>query len=64
MKQYINHEENDKASTWTVTVELTVFAGDMNKENVISNAKSILEDMTDGSDFASFSIIDAKRDVV
>ena len=52
----------DKNDTWTVTVELTVFAGDMNKDNVISNAESILEDITDGTDFFGFSVIDAKRD--
>lgn len=51
-----------KKDTWTVTVELTVFAGDMDKSNVISNAETILDDITDGTDFAGYSVIDAKRD--
>lgn len=52
----------DKKVTWTISVELTVFAGDMDKENVISIAEKTLEDITDGTDFAGYSIIDAKRD--
>ena len=48
--------------TWTVTVELTVFAGDMEKSNVIANAEALLTTITDGSDFAGFSVIDATRD--
>lgn len=52
----------DKKDTWTVTVELTVFAGDMDKSNVIGNAEMLLEDITDGTDFAGYSVIDAKRD--
>lgn len=52
----------DKKDTWTVTVEMTVFAGGMSKEEVISNAEYILEDITDGTDFAGFNVIDAKRD--
>jgi hypothetical protein len=51
-----------KKDTWTITVELSVFAGDMDKENVISNAEEILSDITDGTDFAGFCVIDAKRD--
>jgi len=49
--------------TWTITVEFTVFAGDMDKDNVISNAESILDDITDGTDFAGYHVIDAKRDI-
>lgn len=52
----------DKKDTWTITVEMSVFAGDMSKENVIGNAERILEDITDGTDFVGFSVIDAKRD--
>ncbi len=52
----------EKKETWTVTVELTVFAGDMDKGNVIGNAEKILDDITDGTDFCSYSVIDAKRD--
>jgi hypothetical protein len=50
--------------TWTVTVELTVFAGDMSKENVKSNAETILNDITDGTDFACFHVRDAIRDEI
>jgi len=51
-----------KMDTWTITVNLTVFAGDMSKEEVIENAETILSDITDGTDFAGFCIMDAKRD--
>jgi hypothetical protein len=53
-----------KQDTWRVTVELTVMAGDMPKENVISNAEKILEDITDGTDFLGFNVIKAKRDKI
>ncbi len=52
----------EKQDTWTITVELTVFAGDMDKANVISNAESILADITYGTDFAGYCVIDAVRD--
>lgn len=52
----------DQKDTWTVTVKLTVFAGDMDKENVIGNAEKILEDITDGTDFCGFNVTDAERD--
>lgn len=51
-----------KKDTWTITVEMTVFAGDMSKEEVIDNAETVLGDITDGSDIAGFYIVDAKRD--
>ena len=51
-----------KLDTWTVTVQFSVFAGNMSKENVIDNADEILTDMTDGSDLQCFVITDAKRD--
>lgn len=51
-----------KAETWTITCELVVFAGNMSKENVIQNAEQILKDITDGTDFANFAVIDAKQD--
>ena len=54
--------KEEKKDTWTVTVELTVFAGDMDKSNVIGNAEKVLTDITDGSDFCGFTVIDAKRD--
>ncbi len=50
--------------TWTVTVELTVFAGDMDTGSVIGNAERILANITDGTDFASYSVIGAKRDEI
>ena len=52
----------DKKDTWTVTVEMTVFAGDMDKENVISNTQSQLPALLDGTDFMGVTVIDAKRD--
>ena len=52
----------DKKDTWTITVEMTVFAGDMNKYNVISNAERLLPDLLDGTDFIGINVIDAKRD--
>jgi hypothetical protein len=52
----------EKQDTWTIKVELTVFAGDMDKASVIGNAEKILADITDGSDFASFAVLDATRD--
>ena len=52
----------DKKDTWTVTVEVTVFAGDMSKDNVVSNAETLLPSILDGTDFMNISVIDAKRD--
>lgn len=52
----------EKKDTWTVTVECTVFAGDMDKNDVIASAEKVLADITDGSDIASFTVINAKRD--
>lgn len=52
----------DKKDTWTVTVELTVFAGDMDKKSVVGNAEKILDDITDGTDFVGYSVTNAKRD--
>jgi len=55
-------KETEKLETWTLKVEMTVFAGDMDKESVIAQAERVLSDITDGSDIASFSVIDAERD--
>jgi hypothetical protein len=55
----MKHYEND---TWTVTVKLTVFAGDMSKANVISEAERLLPDLLDGTDFRGFFVTDAERD--
>jgi len=52
----------DKKDTWTVTVEMTVFAGDMEENEVIETAESGLANLTDGSDFMGVNVIDAKRD--
>lgn len=54
--------EEEKAETWTVTVEFTVFGGDMGSENVMSEAERLLIDLTDGTDFCGLNVIDAKRD--
>lgn len=62
-KEDIDSLLKNQPDTWKVTVELTVFAGDMDKDNVISNAKKILSDITDGTDFTSYSVVDAKRDL-
>lgn len=51
-----------KLNTWTITAELTVFAGDMSEENVIQNAEELLESITDGSDITKFYVIKANRD--
>lgn len=53
---------NEKLDTWTVIVHMTVFAGDMDKDDVIFNAEKVLKDITDGSDIASYAVVDAKRD--
>ena len=53
-----------KADTWTITVKMTVFAGDMDKANVMGNAQQQLENMCDGSDFMSIFVEDAERDEV
>jgi len=54
----------EKAQTWTITAQLTVFAGDMDKADVIANAEKVLSDITDGSDIAGFAVIDAERDEI
>ena len=54
----------EKLDTWTVTVNLTVFAGDMSKEDVISNAESLLATLLDGTDFAGHVVLEAKRDTL
>ena len=54
----------EKPSTWTVTVNLTVFAGDMEKENVIQNAEVLLEDLLDGTDFTGIAVTGAERDEI
>ena len=55
-------QPEEKKDTWTVSVELTVFAGDMDKGSVMGEAERILTDITDGTDFCGFTVIDAKRD--
>lgn len=46
----------------TVTVELSVFAGDMAEEDVKANAERILAEITDGTDFVSFSVVKVSKD--
>ena len=55
-------ENIEKLDTWTVTVELGVFAGDMPKDEVVSNAEAILSDITDGTDFFNYRVVNATRD--
>ena len=57
MKKQIEHSD-----TWTVTVQLTVFAGDMDKASVIAEAERLLPDLLDGTDFMGISVIHAERD--
>jgi len=52
----------EKLDTWTVTIEATVFAGDMNKKDVIENADRLLNGLLEGTDFCGFVVKDAKRD--
>jgi hypothetical protein len=54
----------EQPQTWTITVELTVFAGDMEKQNVIQNAQQQIEDFLDGTDFIGTVVVDAKRDII
>ncbi len=51
-----------KRDTWTITVEMTVFAGNMDKESVKSIAQTALPLMLEGSDYMSVEVINAKRD--
>ena len=51
-------------STWTITVKMTVFAGDMSKGEVIGEAERLLPDLLDGTDFCGVLVTDAKRDEV
>lgn len=52
----------DKKDTWTITVEMTVFAGDMSTNEVIENAQNQLPNLLDGTDFMSINVLFAKRD--
>lgn len=53
----------DQPQTWTLTITAQVFAGDMDKQNVIDNAQQLLENMTDGSDFIGITVDNAERDM-
>jgi hypothetical protein len=55
-------ESETKLDTWTLTVEMSVFAGDMSKSEVISNAERLLTSLLDGTDFMSVYVGNAKRD--
>lgn len=52
------------ASTWTITVKMTVFAGDMSKAEVIGEAERLLPDLVDGSDFSGVYVTNAERDEI
>jgi len=47
---------------WTVTITVSVCAGDMSRDEVMQNAESLLTEMTDGSDFMNVCVVDATRD--
>ena len=55
-------ESETKLDTWTLEVQLSVFAGDMDKRDVISNAERLLTSLLDGTDFMSVYVGNAKRD--
>jgi len=55
-------ESETKLDTWTLTVQVSVFAGDMPKSEVISNAERLLTSLLDGTDFMSVYVGNAKRD--
>lgn len=57
-----NTVQNEKMDTWTITVQMRVFAGDMEKDNVVSNAEHLLPLLLDGTDFTGIDVVDAKRD--
>ena len=54
----------EKAQTWTITAQITVFAGDMDKDEVIRTAEEGLQNLIDGSDFSGATITDAQRDEI
>ncbi len=48
--------------TWTITATFSVFAGDMEPEDVIAKAQEDLSNMVDGSDYMSVGVLHARRD--
>jgi hypothetical protein len=55
-------ESETKLDTWTISVQMSVLAGDMHKYEVISNAERLLTSLLDGTDFMSVYVGNAKRD--
>lgn len=51
-----------KLDTWTISVKMTVFAGDMTPEQVEQTAQVGLEKLCDGSDFMSIDVFNVERD--
>lgn len=51
-----------KQDTWTLTIKASVFAGDMDKQDVIDNAQELLNTLLDGTDFIGVNVEDAERD--
>ena len=49
----------EKSQFWTITATFSVCAGDMEKDEVINQAQSILESLIDGSDISGFTVTDA-----
>jgi len=54
--------KEEKPDTWTITVKMTVFAGDMDYESVIGNASELLTERLDGTDFMGIEVTEAVRD--
>ena len=54
--------DKEKHETWTVTIEATVFAGDMPEEAVKENAEELLEGFLDGTDFMNIAVTKVERD--
>lgn len=54
-------QQNDN-QTHTVTVQLTVFAGDMTPEEVMAKTEQDLENLLDGTDYMNPIAISDERD--
>lgn len=50
------------AETWTVTIEASVFAGDMDSDSVKVEAQRQLDLLLEGSDFLGVQVQKVKRD--
>ena len=55
-------ETKNESDVWTLSVEMSVFAGNMSKGEVISIAERLLPGLLDGTDFVSVCVLDAKKE--